>query len=181
MITAESTLVDVAFEVCTALHRAGVTAVLSGGGAATLHAPRAIQSYDLDFILAVYTEEHAPGLVLERLGFRRSGHDYVHQVSPYQLEFPPGPLAVGGERIEAWNTLRSGDRLLHVITPTDSCRDRLAAYYHFGDRSALEQAIAVQRSTGENVDLQAVREWSEREGMLVRFEEFLRLLPRSGE
>lgn len=43
MIDRDSSLRDVAFEVCTALDRVGVTAVLSGGGAATLYAPHAIQ------------------------------------------------------------------------------------------------------------------------------------------
>ena len=61
MITADSGLVEVAFAVCTALARAGVTAVLSGGGAATFYAPEAIQSYDLDFILEVYPKDGDPG------------------------------------------------------------------------------------------------------------------------
>ena len=52
MITATSTLADVAFAVCTALHTNGGVAVLTGGSAATYYAPDAYQSRDLDFLHA---------------------------------------------------------------------------------------------------------------------------------
>ena len=176
MITSESTLIEVAFAVCTALDHAGVTAVLSGGGAATFYSPDAIQSYDLDFILEVYPKDGDPGKVLEDLGYSNVGHDYVHSASKFQLEFPRGPLAVGDDLIKEWSTHRSGDELLHVITATDSCRDRLAAFYYFQDRSALEQAILVSRTTRKGFDLERVRAWSQREGKLEEFAIFERLL-----
>jgi hypothetical protein len=173
-ITRDSSLREVAFAVCTALDRAGVTAVLTGGGAATLYAPAAIQSFDLDFVLEVYSDAKSPGKALEALGFRREGHDYRHRTSRFQLEFPPGPLAIGDERIERWSTLREGADVLHVITATDSCRDRLAAFafYHFQDRSALAQACAVYAAARKAVDLKRLRDWSRRERMLDGFEEF---------
>jgi len=174
MITADSDLVEVAFAVCTALDEAGVTAVLSGGGAATFYAPEAIQSFDLDFILEVYPEDGDPGQVLTELGYRNVGHDYVHSVSRFQLEFPRGPLAVGDDLIHSWSTYREGKQLLHVISATDSCRDRLAAFYHFGDRSALEQALAVSRTTREPVDRKVIKAWSKREGKLEEFAAFER-------
>ncbi|MFT5287414.1 MAG: hypothetical protein ACI8TQ_003599 [Planctomycetota bacterium] len=176
MITADSDLVEVAFAVCTALDRAGVTAVLSGGGAATFYAPEAIQSYDLDFILEVYPKDGDPAQVLTDLGYRNKGHDYVHSVSRFQLEFPRGPLAVGDDLIRKWSTQHSGDELLHIITATDSCRDRLAAFYHFKDRSALEQALAVSRTTKATIDLKQIKSWSRREGMLDEYATFERLL-----
>ena len=171
-ITRDSSLREVAFAVCTALDRVGVTAVLTGGGAATLYAPEAIQSFDLDFVLEVYSDEKSPGKALEALGFRREGHDYRHRTSRFQLEFPVGPLAVGDERIERWNTLGEGGQLLHVITATDSCRDRLAAFYHFRDRSALDQARSVYAAARKRVDLKRIRAWSRREGKPDAFQEF---------
>ncbi|NOT30812.1 MAG: hypothetical protein HOP15_10240 [Planctomycetes bacterium] len=173
-ITRGSSLREVAFAVCTALDRVGVTAVLTGGGAATLYAPEAIQSFDLDFVLEVYSDKNSPGKVLEELGFRREGHDYRHRASRFQLEFPVGPLAIGAERIERWSTLRAGPGLLHVITATDSCRDRLAAFFHFQDRSALDQACAVYAAQKRRIVLKKVRAWSQREGKLDAFEEFAR-------
>jgi hypothetical protein len=37
------------------------------------------------------------------------------------LKLPKGPLAVGGDLVLEWETLRDGDLLLHKIKPTD-CR-----------------------------------------------------------
>lgn len=179
-ITRDSSLREVAFAVCTALDRVGVTAVLTGGGAATLYAPEAIQSFDLDFVLVVYSDEKSPGKALEELGFRREGHDYRHRASRFQLEFPVGPLAIGDERIERWTTLREGPEVLHVISATDSCRDRLAAFFHFHDRSALDQACAVYAAAKPKVDLKKVRDWSRREGKLDAFQEFARRVRQGG-
>lgn len=179
-ITRDSPLREVAFAVCTALDRVGVTAVLTGGGAATLYAPEAIQSFDLDFVLEVYSDENSPSRALEELGFRREGHDYRHHTSRFQLEFPVGPLAIGDERIEQWSTLREPQGLLHVITPTDSCRDRLAAFFHFRDRSALDQACAVFAAAKKQIDLKKIRNWSKNEGKLDAFEEFHRHARQGG-
>ena len=150
--------------------------MLTGGGAATCYAPHAIQSFDLDFVLEVYSERGAPGRVLEELGYELIGQDYRHSASSFQLEFPRGPLAIGHERIHAWDTIHEEGHVLHVITPTDSCRDRLAAFYHFSDRSALDQACAVFRAQIQRVDLEVVRRWSEAEGQLERFEQFETLI-----
>ena len=171
-ITRDSSLREVAFAVCTALDQVGVTAVLTGGGAATIYAPEAIQSFDLDFVLEVYSDRNSPGKALAELGFRREGHDYRHRSSRFQLEFPVGPLAIGDERLERWSTLREGPALLHVITATDSCRDRLAAFFHFSDRSALDQACAVYAAAKKQVDLKKIRSCNQREGKLKAFDEF---------
>ena len=56
--------------------------------------------------------------------------------------------------------------------------DRLAGFYHWGDRQCLEQAIAV--ATRQRVDLERVEQWSRREGALEKFREFVaRLSGRS--
>ena len=173
-ITAKSSLREVAFRVCTALDRAGTTAVLSGGGAATLYAPRAIQSYDLDFILELRAGQGSSARAIEELGFTSRGQHYEHAASRFLLEFPPGPLAIGGDRIERWDTLRKRGMLLHVISPTDSCRDRLASYFHFRDASALEQALSVYAAAKSRIDMDLIRRWSRREGHMEQFQEFRR-------
>lgn len=121
MIGPQSTLTDVAFAVCTALHRSSVTAVLTGGSAATHYAPEAYQSADLDFVVTV----HAPGggTELRKLGFTERGQVYRHPDTHFTLDFPRGPLAVGDELLTGWRTERRTGELLYVLTPTDSCRD----------------------------------------------------------
>ncbi|MCB8931857.1 MAG: hypothetical protein M9921_02635 [Fimbriimonadaceae bacterium] len=50
MIDAAMTLREVAFAVCSALEGNGITAVLTGGSAATLCAPEEYQSRDIDWV-----------------------------------------------------------------------------------------------------------------------------------
>ncbi len=171
-ITARSTLQEVAFVVCTALHRAGVTAVLTGGSAAAIHAPQAIQSLDLDFVLCASVRGGSPAEALRELGYAREGQDYVHATSRYQLEFPAGPLSIGDDLVRSWETLHRDELLLHVLTATDSCRDRLAHFYYFHDRAGLAQALEIAAARPRDVDHAILREWSDREGQLARYEEF---------
>src|SRR5205085_194260 len=173
---AGSTLADVAFAVCTALERGGITAVLTGGSAATYHAPAAIQSDDLDFIITM----HAPNgdALLRSIGYGRQADYYVHDASPLPLEFPPGPLAVGDDLITSWQTVRRRREVLHVLSPTDSCRDRLAGFLFWNDFASLEQAIAVHAACRDRVDLDRVRDWCVRERQPHKYDLFARRLAR---
>lgn len=58
-----------------------------------------------------------------------------------------------------------------VLSPTDSCRDRLAAFYHWNDRQSLEVAVAIARRN--RVNMAAIRRWSIAEGAARGFDEFL--------
>lgn len=129
-ITPASTLGDVGFAVCTALDRVGVTAVLTGGSAATWYAPQAYQSRDLDFVITL--KAPAGVAALTELGFVERGQVYRHPSTHFTLDFPRGPLAVGDELLTTWRTERRGTELLHMITPTDSCRDRLGWAFEGG-------------------------------------------------
>ena len=51
-IRSTTSLRELAFIVCTALDRKGATAVLTGGGAATIYSAEAYKSRDLDFVLS---------------------------------------------------------------------------------------------------------------------------------
>lgn len=108
MITAATSLTDVAFAVCTALDRAGYITVLTGGSAATFYAPAAYQSKDIDFVITLQgkTGEEA----LASVGFKRQGDFYEHPDSPFPLEFPPGPLAIGEDLVTKWSTSSESER-----------------------------------------------------------------------
>lgn len=169
MIAAGATLADVAFHVCTALHRHGITAVLTGGSAATFYAPDAYQSRDLDFVITAWVPDGE--LALIAAGFRRERDCYVHPASPYPVEFPRGPLAVADDLITAWNTVHREQELVHVLTPTDCVRDRLAAFLFWNDWSGLEQALAVAGARTD-VDHATVEEWCRRTGHAAKWEVF---------
>ena len=159
-IDGESTLTDVCFTICTALEHVGVTAVLTGGSAAAVYAPTVYQSRDADFIVTMHAAGGAEAL--SELGYVEKGGTYFHRLSPFTLEFPHGPLAVGDDLITAWETLRKDGLVLHILSRTDSVRDRLMWFYLDNDRSALRAAVGVAKSG--LFDEEIVRDWSEREG-----------------
>jgi hypothetical protein len=169
-ITETSSLKDVSFAVCTALQRAGTVAVLTGGSAATYYAPQAYQSQDADFVITFSSDPARAGNAMRELGYREIGGTYHHEKNAFTVEFPPGPLAIGADLVRAYDTVKRGSDVLHVITETDCVRDRLAHFYFFADRSALAAAVAVARSGV--VDLAAIRRWSLKEREASHFEEF---------
>ena len=58
--------------------------------------------------------------------------------------------------------------ILKAISPTDCVKDRLAAYYHWGDQQSLSQAILVAERN--KIDVDEIRRWSLAEGKLEEFE-----------
>jgi hypothetical protein len=149
----------------------GTTAVLTGGSAANYYAPTAYQSRDADFVLVLVPDKNASGAALHALGYRQVGGTYQHDESNFTVEFPPGPLAVGQDLLKTHDTIHRDGELLHVILRTDSVRDRLASFYFFADRSALDAAVAVALSG--SVDVSKIEAWSNSEGEAAAYEEFL--------
>lgn len=173
-IKRDSTLREVAFIVCTELQRVGVTAVLTGGSAATIWSAGRYQSHDCDFIISFHEKDAPAEETLSRLGYTECGGTYQHTENRFTLEFPPGPLSVGDEILAKWDTLREGDLLLHILTPTDSCRDRLAAFYHWTDYSSLSVAVAIAQRN--QIEMAKVRNWSDKEGASAKYAQFTRAL-----
>jgi len=150
--------------------------VLTGGSAATVYAPSAYQSRDLDFVIQFGSRQAEGAQVLSALGYQLSGNFYVHGQNDLTLDFPPGPLSVGGDVVTRWDTLREGDLVLHILDPTDSCRDRLAGFIFWHDRGSLDQAVAVAMSQHARIDLDRIRDWCRRERRIEGFSEFRRRL-----
>ncbi len=182
MIGPDSTLADVCFAVAESLRAAGLTAVLTGGSAATLYAPASYQSFDADFVLDVEAPLRVVAAALEPLGFHRSGRIFAHRKSHYTVDFPRGPLAVGGDYVRETVEIESGGRRLRILSRTDCVRDRLAHYYHWEDFTALNAAVAVAASDPATVDRRSLIDWTERESpaFLEKFAEFERRLAACG-
>lgn len=168
---------DVALVVCTAMHDAGVTVVLSGGGAAEVYAPEAKQTDDLDLILPFMFS--SPKLeTLAGIGFAptRTGGTYAHSETRYTLEFIEGPLAVGDEAIFEWETRRRGGQILNILSATDCVRDRLSATIAWNDLASARQAAAV--AALHKVDMEKIESWCDREGSPQAYAYFKRFLGR---
>lgn len=159
-----------AFIVGEALSSAGLTAVLSGGGAATIYSAADYQSNDLDFILDFRTSAEAAAGVMVTLGFRSENRLWRSDRTPITVEFPAGPLAIGDRILTSWVELEDLGRTLQIISPTDCVCDRLSAFYQWNDWSSLEQALAVTRRA--KVDLDQVEQWSKEEGALTKYAVF---------
>jgi hypothetical protein len=178
MIDAASSLVDVAFHVCTHLANRGITAVLTGGSAATYYAPDAYQSKDIDFVLEFALTTKAVATAMADAGFSRSGSVYSCPDTILTVDLIEGPIAVGSEIISDYVRVEDKRGVLLTISATDSVRDRLAAFIHWNDRNSLDQAVAVARNN--KIDLVVVEAWCRAEGGAQKFEAFKRLLGGQG-
>jgi hypothetical protein len=145
-----------------ALRRRNIRAVLTGGACASLYSGGTYTSADADFELIAETELVHLDETMRSVGFRREGDRYVHPDSEYFVEFLPGPLAIGlDDGIRPATRKFDGGAVL-LLSPSDSCRDRLAAYYHWNDRQSL--AVAVQIAIRNRIRWSVLSRWSEEEG-----------------
>ena len=156
------------------LLKQNIGVVLSGGGCVSIYSHNRYQSFDLDFIGDHGTGRKMVKKVLTALGFVEKNKYFTHPESKFYVEFPSGPLAVGGEPVKDVVELVFSTGKLRLLSPTECVKDRLAAYYHWQDRQCLEQAAMV---TAENqVDLDEIERWSESEGMSAEYRKILKYL-----
>jgi hypothetical protein len=81
---------------------------------------------------------------------------------------------VGEERVQRVSERTTAAGKLRLLSPTDCVKDRLAAFFHWNDRQAFEQALLV--ATAQKVDVKDIRKWSraeEREDKFITFEDEL--------
>jgi len=173
-LTARSSLSHVAACVASALARSKIRAVLTGGACATLYSKGKYETSDLDFILQSAVTPKQLDAVMEAIGFRRTGNHFEHPRAAFFVEFPAGPLGIGADIDIRPVIFRVGRIDVRVLSATDSCRDRLAAFYHWNDRQSL--ITAVQIASHRTINLKSIRAWSEREDASEKFSEFLEML-----
>jgi len=160
--------------ICSYLEDNGIRVVLSGGACVSIYTNNKYLSEDLDFIELTSTGKKVLRDALSEIGFQREGRHFIHLETNFFLEFPPGPLSIGEEYITEVLELKQKTGVLRMLSPTDCVKDRLAAFYHWGDYQALEQAILVSRD--QEIDLDNIKQWSEKEGAQERFEKFMKML-----
>jgi len=146
----------------------GIDVVLSGGAVVAIYTSGKYVSPDLDLVNRYSAKRSVIKSAMEELGFQEAGRHFEHPDSEFFVEFPPGPLSLGEENITRIVELEMETGILRIISPTDCVKDRLAWYYHDGDRQCLSQAILV--SNEHQIDIGEIRKWSEGEGKLEEFE-----------
>lgn len=150
------------------LREKGIEVVLSGGAAVAIYTNNKYVSKDLDLINIYGVNRRKIRDVMIVVGFYEEGRYFRHPDSQFFVEFPPGPLAIGEERVQQVIERRLSTGILKVISPTDCVKDRLSAYYHWGDQQSLLQATLVAQRNKINID--EIRRWSLAEGKLQEFE-----------
>ena len=104
---ASMSLIELGSHICTALAKANIDVVLSGGSCVQIYSDGAYTSYDLDMINRYNDPFKKIKLVMESLGFQEEGKYFTHPDTHYFIEFPPGPLGVGDATVSS----------IHEITP----------------------------------------------------------------
>jgi hypothetical protein len=137
--------IELAAFVSDYLRKNGVENVLTGGSCAEIYSSEKYVSGDLDFVDLNYVSLRKIAEILEDIGFKqlKQSQGFVHRDAVKMVEIVNAPLSVGEEKIETVDKLVVAGCQLNILTPTDSVKDRLAAYYHWNDRQSLEVALMI--------------------------------------
>ncbi len=150
-----------------------ITCVLVGGACVSIYTHEKYVSDDLDFI-SPYSQS-AITKALEEIGFRKDGRYFIHANSNFYVEFPSGPLSIGNRiSIKSEGVQKINGIEIHMLSPTQSVMDRLAAWYHWQDRRSLFQAI--DRVINNKVDFKEIEKWSKEEGESELYQKFIEQL-----
>jgi hypothetical protein len=166
----EMNIGELAAYVCSHLDRYGIHVALGGGAVVSIYASDNYVSMDLDFIDLLQTTRLKLKKVLKEIGFKEKNRYFVSEETEFFIEFPSGPLAVGNEPVKKLAELQFETGKLRLLSPTDCVKDRLSAFYHWGDRQCLQQAVWVAQM--KQIDLIEVERWSRQEGAAEKFVEF---------
>lgn len=164
------TIKEYALVVSQHLHESGIDNILTGGACVSIYSNEKYKSRDLDFLIPGEVRLTDIKAALSELGFVEKDRVFLHGKIELSIDIIAPPLTVGEEQIRKLNEIREENAILKLLTPTDSVKDRLAAYFHWNDQQAFEQALMVCKD--QNVDIDNIREWSRDEGMIEKFIQF---------
>jgi hypothetical protein len=165
---------DLAALINTKFAEHNMKTILVGGACVTIYSNNRYQSYDLDFV--TFETKGKIKRVLLELGFELREKYFARSDCPYFIEFVSPPVAVGEELVHQFKTLHTPLGQVELLTPTDCVKDRLASFFHWQDRQALEQAVMVFQD--QKIDLQEIKNWAKTENQLDKFEEFTKALKK---
>jgi len=171
------TLVEVAGLVGSHLGSRGIDVVLSGGACVAYYSNGQYVSMDLDFVNAGYARREKIAAAMAEIGFQEVNRYFRCPQTEYLVEFPPGPLGVGDERVREIREVQTRAGTFRIISPNDCVKDRLAGFYHWDDLQCLEQAVLVAQEN--DIDIRDIERWSAAEGKKKAFDQIKdRLLKR---
>jgi len=167
-------LKQAAAAICSHLTDLGFDPVLTGKGCAAIYQKAKTSAGGLDFVISEYKVEAIKNAMRALHYSCRVHRTFISRVCPFEVSFLPPPLAVGDDTVGDVNEIKTNRGNLKMLGPTDCVRQRLASYYRFGDRDALDDAVSVSKR--HEIDLELVRRWSHWEWASDKYEDFLALL-----
>lgn len=170
------TQAEVAAYVQNHLHKKGIHVVLSGGAAVAIYSNNKYVSNDIDLVIVHSENRRKIKEAMDEISFYETGRYFENPDTKFIVEFPPGPLSAGIEPIRDIGEIKYETGTLRVISPTECVKDRLAAYYHWGDQQCLAQAILVAEFN--KVDMNEINRWSTVEGMGRKYLKFRTMLEK---
>lgn len=149
------------------LKEKGIDALVVGGACVSIYTHNRYESGDIDFI--TYADLKHLDAALSSLGFSRKRYSrhFTRNDCPFFIEFVAPPAAVGKEPIRSTSELPTKFGTIVMLTPTDCVKDRLAAFFHWNDRQALDQAVMVAQE--QPVNIRAIKKWAAEEGFSDKF------------
>lgn len=152
-----------------------IDVVLVGGSCVCVWTNERFGSLDLDFVDISYARRKQIANALAEIGFRAEGTTryFTHPASPWSVEFPPAPLAVGSESISSDRIASLATRAgtIRLLNPTDTVKDRLLWWYLEGDRQCWEQALDIAEN--HTIEWQDLEDRHNAEGYAARFADFV--------
>ena len=162
--------IELAAYIQSHLRKAGINVVLSGGATVAFYSSGRYVSKDLDLINIHFAKRSRIKAAMEEIGFREKGRYFENPDTENFVEFPKGPLSVGEEPVKEISEIELATGILRVISPTDCVKDRLCAYYFWGDQQGLAQAVLVAQY--QMIDIREIERWSKIEGKVQEFKVF---------
>jgi hypothetical protein len=174
-ISKKMSLKEFAIFVASKLKEADIDVILTGGAVVSIYTNNKYRSRDLDFLSP--TDHQSIKKAMYTLGFESSGKDFYHTDSDFTVEFPGYELVIGETAMRAEGKVKLENFTLKLLSPTQCVMDRLSAFYHWKDIQSLKQALMVAKV--HPINLGKIENWSKNEGMLDKYQVFLkRLKPR---
>lgn len=172
----EMTIAELAAFVCSHLRAHDINCVLTGGACITIYTHNKYQSFDIDFIDNDFTSQKKLKEVLGKIDFYELNRYFKHKDSEYIIEFPTGPLSIGSQKVKTVDKMEFDTGILNIISPTDSMKDRLAAYFYWEDKQSLEQAEMLCKD--QKINIKEVERWAKAEGQGEKFKKIKKTLTK---
>jgi hypothetical protein len=96
----EMTQAELAAYVQSHLRKNKINVTLSGGAAVSIYTVNKYVSADVDLVEDAYEDREKITAAMEVIGFYEKNRYFIHPDTQYIIEFPSGPLSVGGEPIK---------------------------------------------------------------------------------